>query len=107
MGLTPPTKNKQPVHGDLVLITEDGCDASDTRRLRGEISPSSRGAAALRPEVRAGGQGRRHCRGRLQLREGRAARTLGAPTARSRRNLLGFWQGRRPGHQEAGGREDG
>ncbi|KAJ0346491.1 hypothetical protein COL154_007981 [Colletotrichum chrysophilum] len=27
--LTPPTKNKEPVHGDLVLVKNEGCDESD------------------------------------------------------------------------------
>ncbi|KAF1998774.1 aminopeptidase-like protein Y [Amniculicola lignicola CBS 123094] len=29
MGLTPATKNKQPVHGDLVLVDNEGCEQSD------------------------------------------------------------------------------
>ncbi|KAF2798148.1 aminopeptidase-like protein Y [Melanomma pulvis-pyrius CBS 109.77] len=29
MGLTPPTKNKQPVFGQLVLVENDGCEDSD------------------------------------------------------------------------------
>ena len=29
MGLTPPTKDKEPVHGNLVLVSNDGCQASD------------------------------------------------------------------------------
>ncbi|KAI0000610.1 Zn-dependent exopeptidase [Xylariaceae sp. FL0662B] len=29
MSLTPPTADKQPVHGDLVLVENDGCAASD------------------------------------------------------------------------------
>jgi aminopeptidase Y len=29
MGLTPPTKNKQPVYGDLVLVKNNGCSADD------------------------------------------------------------------------------
>ncbi|KAG4217977.1 hypothetical protein PC116_g33543, partial [Phytophthora cactorum] len=29
MSLTPPTTNKQPVHGDLILVANEGCDASD------------------------------------------------------------------------------
>jgi aminopeptidase Y len=29
MGLTPPTKNKEPVYGPLVLVENDGCDISD------------------------------------------------------------------------------
>ncbi|CAM1505089.1 Fc.00g107260.m01.CDS01 [Cosmosporella sp. VM-42] len=29
MGLTPPTRNREPVHGDLILVDNDGCNASD------------------------------------------------------------------------------
>lgn len=29
MSLTPPTKDKEPVHGDLILVDESGCSASD------------------------------------------------------------------------------
>ncbi|KAF1981634.1 Zn-dependent exopeptidase [Aulographum hederae CBS 113979] len=29
MGLTPPTKDKEPVHGPIVLVSGDGCHASD------------------------------------------------------------------------------
>lgn len=29
MSLTPPTKDKEPVHGDLVLVANNGCSASD------------------------------------------------------------------------------
>lgn len=29
MGLTPPTKDKEPVHGDLVLVANEGCEESD------------------------------------------------------------------------------
>lgn len=29
MGLTPATKDKEPVHGDLVLVDNQGCEASD------------------------------------------------------------------------------
>jgi aminopeptidase Y len=29
MGLTPPTKHKEPVHGDLVLVANEGCQSTD------------------------------------------------------------------------------
>ncbi|OIW30705.1 aminopeptidase Y [Coniochaeta ligniaria NRRL 30616] len=47
MGLTPATKNKQPVYGDLVLVENEGCSADDYPKavegnvafiLRGECS---------------------------------------------------------------------
>jgi aminopeptidase Y len=29
MGLTPPTNNKQPVYGDLILVDNEGCQSTD------------------------------------------------------------------------------
>ncbi|KAM0323886.1 hypothetical protein ACHAQA_008467 [Verticillium albo-atrum] len=44
MSLTPPTKNKEPVHGDLVLIEHEGCDESDyPAEVRGNIALILRG----------------------------------------------------------------
>ncbi|KAF6807926.1 peptidase family M28 [Colletotrichum sojae] len=44
MALTPPTKNKEPVHGDLVLVKNEGCDASDyPEKLKGNIALILRG----------------------------------------------------------------
>jgi aminopeptidase Y len=44
MGLTPPTKDKEPVHGDLVLVKNDGCNASDfPENVKGNIAFIRRG----------------------------------------------------------------
>lgn len=43
MGLTPPTKDRQPVHGDLVHIANSGCEESDFPNLTGKIAFISRG----------------------------------------------------------------
>ncbi|KAJ3511894.1 hypothetical protein NM208_g15381 [Fusarium decemcellulare] len=44
MGLTPPTKNKQPVHGDIVLVDNEGCEESDyPKSLDGNIALILRG----------------------------------------------------------------
>lgn len=44
MGLTPPTKNKEPVYGDLVLVDNDGCDESDyPLNVEGNIAFIQRG----------------------------------------------------------------
>ncbi|KUI56507.1 Aminopeptidase Y [Cytospora mali] len=44
MSLTPPTKNKQPVHGDLVLIDDDGCSSENyPANLKGNIAFIRRG----------------------------------------------------------------
>ena len=43
MGLTPPTKDHEPVHGDLVHIANSGCEPSDYPNLAGKIAFVSRG----------------------------------------------------------------
>ncbi|KAF2636936.1 aminopeptidase-like protein Y [Massarina eburnea CBS 473.64] len=44
MGLTPATKNKQPVHGDLVLVSNEGCQPSDVPdSVKGNIALIKRG----------------------------------------------------------------
>ncbi|GKT64281.1 aminopeptidase Y [Colletotrichum tofieldiae] len=48
MALTPPTKNKEPVHGDLVYVENDGCDASDyPSEVSGNIAFIRRGTCAF------------------------------------------------------------
>ncbi|RYP00488.1 hypothetical protein DL764_006509 [Monosporascus ibericus] len=43
--LTPPTKDKQPVHGDLILVENEGCDLSDyPANLTGNIAFILRGS---------------------------------------------------------------
>ncbi|KAH7039756.1 aminopeptidase-like protein Y [Microdochium trichocladiopsis] len=47
MQLTPPTKDKEPVHGDLVLVDNEGCDESDyPKELKGNIAFILRGTCA-------------------------------------------------------------
>lgn len=48
MQLTPPTKGKEPVHGDLVLVANEGCDESDYPKdeLKGNIAFILRGKCA-------------------------------------------------------------
>ncbi|KAF2019194.1 aminopeptidase-like protein Y [Aaosphaeria arxii CBS 175.79] len=44
MGLTPPTKDKQPVHGDLVLVKNEGCQTTDfPETVAGNIAFIKRG----------------------------------------------------------------
>ncbi|KEY72489.1 hypothetical protein S7711_05164 [Stachybotrys chartarum IBT 7711] len=48
MGLTPATKDKQPVHGDLVLVKNSGCDAEDyPAEVAGNIAFIKRGVCAF------------------------------------------------------------
>ena len=44
MSLTPPTRNKEPVHGDFVLVANEGCQASDfPASVAGNIALIKRG----------------------------------------------------------------
>lgn len=44
MSLTPPTKDKEPVHGDFVLVANNGCDAADyPASVSGNIALIQRG----------------------------------------------------------------
>lgn len=44
MGLTPPTKNKEPVHGDIVLVQNEGCEEDDyPEEVKGSIAFIKRG----------------------------------------------------------------
>lgn len=44
MGLTPPTKDKEPVYGPLILVDNDGCETSDyPKNVTGAIVLIKRG----------------------------------------------------------------
>ncbi|CZT19290.1 probable leupeptin-inactivating enzyme 1 precursor [Ramularia collo-cygni] len=48
MSLTPPTKDKEPVHGDLILVNESGCSASDyPPSVKGNIAFIQRGTCSF------------------------------------------------------------
>jgi aminopeptidase Y len=48
MSLTPPTKNKEPEYGNIVLVENDGCDASDyPSEVEGAIALVKRGACSF------------------------------------------------------------
>lgn len=48
MSLTPPTKNKQPVHGDLVLVHNEGCEEDDyPAGVKGNIAFILRGKCSF------------------------------------------------------------
>lgn len=48
MSLTPPTDNKEPVHGDLILVSGDGCSEDDyPATVKGSIALIRRGTCAF------------------------------------------------------------
>lgn len=57
MGLTPPTKDKQPVHGDLVLVENEGCQLSDVPdSVKGNIAFIKRGTCPFGTKSEHAGQ---------------------------------------------------
>ncbi|KAF2464451.1 Zn-dependent exopeptidase [Lindgomyces ingoldianus] len=57
MGLTPATKDKQPVHGDLILVDNDGCSPSDYPfKVSGNIALIRRGDCAFGTKSRLAGK---------------------------------------------------
>ena len=56
MSLTPPTKDNEPVHGDLVLVKNSGCSASDyPAAVHGNIAFIERGKCAFGDKSLAAG----------------------------------------------------
>lgn len=48
MSLTPPTTGKEPVYGDLVLVSNQGCDASDyPEEVSGKVAFIMRGTCSF------------------------------------------------------------
>lgn len=57
MSLTPPTKDKEPVHGDLVLVDDDGCYSKDfPARVNGNIALIRRGTCSFGVKSALAGQ---------------------------------------------------
>ncbi|KAJ4292049.1 Aminopeptidase Y [Kalmusia sp. IMI 367209] len=57
MGLTPPTKNKEPVHGTLILAQHEGCELSDfPDSVKGNIAFVKRGTCPFGTKSEHAGQ---------------------------------------------------
>lgn len=57
MSLTPPTRDKEPVHGDIVLVNGDGCSAKDyPAAVEGNIAFIRRGTCAFGAKSALAGQ---------------------------------------------------
>lgn len=57
MSLTPPTKDKQPVHGDLVLVSDDGCSSKNfPAQVTGNIALIRRGTCSFGAKSTLAGQ---------------------------------------------------
>ena len=58
MGLTPATRDKEPVYGDLVLVSSEGCEASDfPAEVKGNIALIKRGTCPFGTKSENAGKG--------------------------------------------------
>lgn len=82
MGLTPPTKNKQPVHGNLVLVENEGCEAGDyPADLAGNIAFILRGTCPFGTKSELAGRAGAVAAIVYNYEKGGVQGTLGNPTA--------------------------
>jgi len=80
MGLSPPTKDREPVHGKLVLVENNGCDAADyPDALSGNIAFIKRGMCAFGDKSALAGQAGAVAAVVFNTDNGPLAGTLGAP----------------------------
>ncbi|KAE8378978.1 hypothetical protein BDV26DRAFT_260352 [Aspergillus bertholletiae] len=81
MGLTPPTKNKEPVHAPLVVVTNFGCDASDfPSDVSGAIALISRGVCPFGTKSDLAGKAGAVAAVVYNNEQGSLSGTLGNPT---------------------------
>lgn len=81
MGLTPPTKDKEPVHADLVLVANSGCHASDfPAEVAGNIAFVQRGTCAFGTKSEHAGRAGAVAAVVYNNDEGPLSGTLGTPS---------------------------
>lgn len=80
MGLTPGTKNKQPVYGPLKLVANHGCDKSDYPDLTGAIALVSRGTCSFGTKSELSGQAGAVAAVIYNNEKGDLSGTLGTPS---------------------------
>jgi aminopeptidase Y len=81
MSLTPPTKNKEPVHGNLTLVSNDGCDAGDYPALvSGNIAFIKRGTCPFGTKSELAGKAGAVAAVVYNYEDGPVAGTLGEPS---------------------------
>lgn len=82
MQLTPPTKDKEPVYGDLVVVANEGCRASDyPAGVEGNIAFILRGGCAYGRKSELAGQAGAKAAVVYNYASGELHGTLGEPTA--------------------------
>ena len=81
MSLTPPTKNREPEYGNIVLVDNDGCDASDyPAEVKGSIALIKRGACSFGAKSEKAGQAGAIAAIIYNNEKGDVHGTLGTPT---------------------------
>ncbi|THC97987.1 hypothetical protein EYZ11_002557 [Aspergillus tanneri] len=80
MGLTPATKNKQPVYGPLKLVSNLGCDKSDYPDLAGAVALISRGSCPFGTKSALAGQAGAVAAVVYNNEKGDLSGTLGTPS---------------------------
>ena len=81
MSLTPPTKNREPEYGNIVLVDNDGCDASDyPAEVKGSIALIKREACSFGAKSEKAGQAGAIAAIIYNNEKGDVHGTLGTPT---------------------------
>ncbi|KAL7655863.1 Aminopeptidase Y [Aspergillus niger] len=81
MGLTPPTRNKEPVYGSLVAVSNLGCEASDyPSNLKGAVAFISRGSCPFGTKSQLAGKAGAVAAVIYNNERGDLSGTLGNPT---------------------------
>ncbi|KAK3985832.1 hypothetical protein QBC44DRAFT_249512 [Cladorrhinum sp. PSN332] len=81
MSLTPPTKDKQPVNGNLILVENEGCDAKDyPKEVSGNIAFIKRGTCTFGTKSELAGKAGAIAAVVYNYESGPVAGTLGTPT---------------------------
>ncbi|KAL4778011.1 hypothetical protein BJX76DRAFT_178844 [Aspergillus varians] len=81
MGLTPPTKNKEPVYGPLILVSNQGCDGADyPSELAGAIALIERGTCPFGTKSELAGKAGAVAAVVYNNEPGEVSGTLGTPT---------------------------
>jgi aminopeptidase Y len=81
MGLTPPTKNKEPVYGQLTLVANQGCDEADyPSDLAGAIALIERGTCPFGTKSELAGRAGAVAAVVYNNEQGEVSGTLGTPS---------------------------
>ncbi|ORY68538.1 peptidase family M28 [Pseudomassariella vexata] len=80
MSLTPPTSHKEPVRGDLVLVSNLGCEPKDYSDLKGKVAFISRGVCPFGTKSELAGKAGAIAAVIYNNEKGSLSGTLGSPS---------------------------